>query len=91
MSEDGTTGANGYTAYWANWAGEPYLASPAATHQLTTGPATVPTVITYSSPKSIGERTKLVRALHLRGAMAWEISQDSDSHALLSALSPILG
>jgi len=26
----------------------------------------------------------------LRGAMAWELSQDSDSHALITALDPIL-
>jgi chitinase len=54
------------------------------------GAATVPTVITYSSPASIGERTRLVQSLHLRGAMAWEISQDSDAHALIGALSPLL-
>ena len=47
-------------------------------------------MIAYSSPRSIGERTKLIKALHLRGAMAWEISQDSDSHALIGALAPVL-
>jgi chitinase len=83
-------GGNGYTAYWDFAAGEPYLASPDATHALASGTITTPTVIVYSSPKSIGERTVLAKALHLRGAMAWEISQDSDAHALISALSPLL-
>ena len=70
-------------------AGEPYLSSPAATHTtLTTGPATVPTVITFDEPAVDRERTVLIKALHLRGAMAWEISQDSDSHALIGALVP---
>jgi chitinase len=86
----GTTGGAGYTAYWNPLAGEPYLSNPAAAHDLTTGPATVPTVIAYSSPRSIGERTALVKTLHLRGAMAWELSQDSDSHALIGALAPLL-
>lgn len=38
----------------------------------------------------VGERTKLIKAMHLRGAMAWEISQDADSHALLTAPGPML-
>ncbi|MEN0128410.1 MAG: glycoside hydrolase family 18 protein [Brevundimonas sp.] len=87
----GTTGGAGYTSYWNPLAGEPYLFNPAALHpNLTTGPATVPTVIAYSSPRSIGERTKLIKSLRLRGAMAWEISQDSNSHALIGALAPVL-
>ena len=53
----GTTGGAGYTAYWNPLAGEPYLFNPAAEHpNLTTGPATVPTLIAFSSPRSIGER-----------------------------------
>ena len=88
----GTTGGAGYTAYWNGAAGEPFLFSTAAAHpNLTTGPATVPTVIALSSPRSIGERTTLIHILHLRGAMAWEISQDSNSHALIGALAPLLG
>ncbi|HEY2791426.1 MAG TPA: glycosyl hydrolase family 18 protein [Micromonosporaceae bacterium] len=87
----GTKGANGYSVYWDFAAGEPYLSSPAATHTtLTTGTETVPTVITFSSPQSVSERTLLIKALNLRGAMAWELSQDSDSHALIDALSPVL-
>jgi chitinase len=84
------TGQAGFTRYWNRQAGEPYLFNPAATHVLGTGTVTAPTVICYSDPKSIGERTKLIEQWHLRGAMAWEISQDSDAHALIGALAPVL-
>jgi chitinase len=91
VSANGETGANGYTVYWDAAGGEPYLFDPAATHTtLTTGTETVPTVITFSSPQSIAERTLLIKLLGLRGGMVWEISQDSDSHALIDALSPVL-
>ncbi|MFH8252456.1 glycoside hydrolase family 18 protein [Microbacterium sp. B2969] len=91
VSEDGKTGGNGYTVGWNVLAGEPYLYSPAASHpNLTTGPETVRTVIAFSSPASIAERTVLIKKLKLRGAMAWELSQDSASGALISALGPIL-
>jgi chitinase len=86
----GGAGGGGYTTYWDAPAGEPYLYNPAGTHALADGTITTSTVITYSSPASIGERTLLVTGLHLRGAMVWEISQDSDSHALIGALGPIL-
>ncbi|GAA5182954.1 hypothetical protein GCM10023322_21020 [Rugosimonospora acidiphila] len=83
-------GHNGYTSSWDLLAGEPYLTNKAAVHNLATGTVTVPTTIVYSDPRSIGERTLLIKALGLRGAMAWELSQDSDSHALISALNPVL-
>ncbi len=87
----GVVGGNGYTVYWNPLAGEPYLFNPAASHpNLTSGPATVPTVIAFSSPRSIGERVKLIKSLHLRGAMAWELSQDSNSGALIGALAGVL-
>jgi chitinase len=89
LTADGQ-GTEGYTSYWDGPAGEPYLADPAGTHVLASGTVVTPTVITYSSPASIGERTALICALGLRGAMVWEISQDSDSHALIGALAPLL-
>jgi chitinase len=89
LTADGK-GQLGYTANWDSCAGEPYLTNPAGAHALASGTVTVPTVIVYSNPRSIGERTNLVKRLNLRGAMAWELSQDSDSHALISALDPIL-
>jgi chitinase len=52
---------------------------------------TTPTFISYDSPSSVADRAALVKALHLRGAFAWEISQDSDAHSLISSLSPLLG
>lgn len=91
VSEDGRIGGNGYKVGWNLLAGEPYLYSSAASHpNLTTGPATVPTVIAFSSSASIAERTVLIKKLKLRGAMAWELSQDSDSGSLISALAPTL-
>jgi chitinase len=85
-----TTPGSGYTRRWDRYAGEPYLTNPAAVHALAGGTVTAPTTIVYSDPRSIGERTALIRALGLRGAMAWEISQDSDAHALIGALSRLL-
>jgi chitinase len=70
---------------------EPWLFNPAATHQLGTGVVTTPTFISYDDPASVGDRAVLVKTLHLRGAFAWEISQDSNANALLSKLSPLLG
>jgi chitinase len=85
----GGQGQLGYTRVW-NWrAGEPYLINPAGVHALASGTVTVPTVITYSDPHSIAERTRLIRSWGLRGAFAWEVSQDSDAHALLGALAPV--
>ncbi len=84
-------GGHGYSLKWNVFAGEPYLTNPAAVHLLSNGTTvTAPTTIVLSTPQSIAERTALVKLLGLRGAMAWEISQDSDSHALIGALSPLL-
>ena len=70
---------------------EPWLFNPTATHQLATGATTTPTFISYDDPTSVGDRTALVKLLGLRGAFAWEISQDSNAHSLISKLSPLLG
>jgi chitinase len=84
-------GGNGYTYQWDSYAGEPFLTNPTAVHNLSNGTTiTVPTTIACSNPRSIGERTALVRVLGLRGAMAWEISQDSNAHDLIGALAPLL-
>jgi chitinase len=90
VDEADIVGKGGYTRSWDLLAGEPYLTNKAAVHNLAGGTVTVPTTIVYSDPQSIGERTALIKALGLRGAMAWELSQDSDSHALISALGPVL-
>jgi chitinase len=75
-------GQQGFTRYWNPWAGEPYLFNPAGPHGST--------LIAYSDPRSIGERVSLIRQWHLRGGMAWELSQDSDAHALIGVLSTVL-
>jgi chitinase len=86
-----SSGGDGYTYQWNPLAGEPYLTNPAAVHALSNGTTvTAPTTIVFSNPRSIGERTTLVRLLGLRGAMAWEISQDSNAHDLIGALAPLL-
>lgn len=101
VTPDGT-GQGGFTRYWNGYAGEPWLYSPAAGHDLCAVPRggdggcaapyhdTTTTVITYSDPRSLAERTDLVRREGLRGVMAWEISQDSDDHALLGQLATVL-
>jgi chitinase len=72
-------GLNGFTRFWNRHAGEPWLYNP------TTG-----RFISYEDPRSVHERTQAVRDMNLRGAMLWEISQDSDDHALVGELSPLL-
>ena len=90
VSADGQ-GQNGWTRIWNPRAGEPYLWNPAATRTLADGTThTSPTTIVYSDPKSVGQRTALIKALGLRGAMCWELSQDSNDHALINALAPVL-
>jgi chitinase len=79
-------GLNGYKRYWNTDAGEPWLYNPSAPRL----GDTVGVFMSYEDPHSVAERTQLVRSAHLRGAMVWEISQDSDSHALLNALSPLI-
>ena len=66
--------------------GEPWLFNPTAIHELAAGAATTPTFISYEDPASVGDRALLVRALGLRGAFAWEISQDSNANSLISSL-----
>jgi chitinase len=90
VSADGRTGANGYTVNWDTLAGEPYLFNPAAVHNLATGPVTVPTLISFTSPASAAERVALIKVLGLRGAMVWEVSQDSDSHSLMNVIGRVL-
>lgn len=51
---------------------------------------TSPTFISHATPTSMAERAALVRALGLRGAFAWEVSQDSNAGDLLGGLAPIL-
>jgi chitinase len=79
-------GLAGYTRYWNARAGEPWLFNPATDRF----GETVGVFISYDDPRSIGERVDLVQRRHLRGAFFWEVSQDSDAHDLVNALSPLL-
>ena len=40
----------------------------------------------YVDPAAVRERVALVRALGLRGAFAWEVSNDDNAHDLVNAL-----
>jgi chitinase len=79
-------GLAGYSRYWNRPAGEPWLFNP-ATERFG---EQVGVFISYDDPQSIAERVDLVQRRQLRGAFFWEISQDSDAHDLVNALSPIL-
>lgn len=79
-------GQNGYTRFWGRETGEPWLFNPAGSHALASGTITAPTFISYDDPASISERVDLVKDLGLRGIFSWEISQDSNDHALANAM-----
>lgn len=90
VSGNGRKGANGYTCLWNRPAAEPWLWNPAAPHTLADGSTvTAPTFISFDDPQSLHERVQPVKGLRLRGAIVWEISQDSDSHDLVNALQSI--
>jgi chitinase len=72
-------GLNGFTRFWNPAAGEPWLYNPTSRR-----------FISYEDPRSVNERLKAIRRLGLRGAMVWEISQDSDDNALLAELTTLL-
>lgn len=71
-------GTNGFTRYVAAAAAAPFLYNPS----LFGG-----TFISYVDPSAVAERIALVHALGLRGAWAWEISNDDNAHDLANALS----
>ena len=77
VSGSGTTGVNGFTRYVDLLAGAPWLYNPT----LNGG-----TFISYVDPAAVRARIALVNALGLRGAFAWEVSNDDDAHDLLNAL-----
>jgi chitinase len=77
VTGDGTAGVNGFTRYFDFPAGAPWLYNPA----LNGG-----TFISYVGPSEVAARVALVRALGLRGAWAWEISNDSNANDLVNAM-----
>ena len=70
-------GVNGFTRYFDLLAGAPWLYNPA----LNGG-----TFVSYVDPAAVRERIALVDALGLRGAFAWEISNDDNAHDLVNAM-----
>ena len=70
-------GVNGFTRYYSVEAGAPWLYNPV----LNGG-----TFISYVDPQAVALRMALVQGLELRGAWAWEISNDSNAHDLASAM-----
>jgi chitinase len=77
VTGDGRTGINGFTRYTDLLAGAPWLYNPV----LNGG-----TFISYVGPQEVAARAALVRLLGLRGAWAWEISNDSNAGDLVNAM-----
>jgi chitinase len=76
VSRDGH-GVNGFTRYYDPLARAPWLYNPT----LNGG-----TFISYVDPAAVRDRVALVRAAHLRGLWAWEISNDDDAGDLVTAM-----
>jgi len=74
----GGAGANGFTRHIDLAAGAPWLYNPA----LNGG-----TFISYVDPAAVSARVAVVDALGLRGAFAWEVSNDDNANDLVDALS----
>ena len=68
---------NGFTRYFDPLAGAPWLYNPT----LNGG-----TFISYVDPAAVRERIALVHVLGLRGAFAWEVSNDDNAHDLVNAM-----
>lgn len=77
VTGDGAAGVNGFTRYFDFLAGAPWLYNPS----LNGG-----TFISYVGPREVAARVALVRTLGLRGAWAWEISNDSNANDLVNAM-----
>ena len=78
-------GRNGYTRHWSGAAKVPWLYKPPPGSGDALG-----TFISYDDPASIAQRVDLIRRLGLRGAMIWELGQDSDAHELSGELKQLL-
>jgi chitinase len=74
----GAVGANGFTRFFDAAAGAPWLYNPS----LNGG-----TFISYVDPAAVSARVAVIDALGLRGAFAWEISNDDNAHDLVGAMS----
>lgn len=70
-------GTNGFTRYFSRRAASPWLYNPV----LNGG-----TFISYVDPQAVALRMELVDRLDLRGAWAWEISNDDNANDLVNAM-----
>lgn len=74
----------GFTRRWSAAAEVPWLYASKAEHPF----GRVSTFVSYDDPQSVARKARYVHRQGLRGLMAWEVSQDSERHSLLRALSP---
>ncbi len=79
-------GRDGFTRHWSEAARVPWLYRPPQPGSADA----LGTFISYDDPASIARRVDLIFELGLRGAMIWEISQDSDALELSSELQRLL-
>lgn len=75
----GRPGQLGFSRHWDPGSGEPWLYASRSR-----------SFISYDNPRSLAERVGLIRSLHLRGAMIWEIGQDDYAHDLVRVFRPLL-
>jgi chitinase len=75
-------GRNGFERHWSKATREPWLYNPGAMR----AGKRVASFITYEDPASLSQRVEYIRERGLRGAMIWEISQDSDARDLTRTL-----
>jgi chitinase len=80
-------GVRGFTSHWDPRAGEPWLYARPTRRPGPRGGV----FISYDNPRSLAERVGLIRSLHLRGVMIWEIGQDDSAHDLVRVFRPLLG
>ena len=80
-------GVRGFTSHWDPGAGEPWLYARPARQLGRRGGI----FISYDNPRSLAQRVGLIRSLHLRGGMIWEIGQDDSAQDLVRVFRPLLG
>ena len=85
--EDYSTAGGGLERHWSDAVAEPFLWGRGLRALGEPGPADRGVFVCYEDPTSIRQRARLVRQRNLGGVFAWEISQDSDDHALTRAMS----
>lgn len=79
------SGINGYTRYWDDEQGVPYVANPDAYKQTGDG-----LWLSYDDPQSLARKVQYARTLGLGGVFVWELSQErkpgTNDHPLTKAI-----